>query len=76
MTLQKFESRACEMDNTKFAGVNIRTTDFGFDLEQKDYASKSHCFQITLYSPIFTLNVLLLAWLVHTAGLDQRYAAL
>jgi Reverse transcriptase (RNA-dependent DNA polymerase) len=39
-TMERFESREKVKDNNNFTGVNIRATEEGFKLDQKDYIEK------------------------------------
>jgi Reverse transcriptase (RNA-dependent DNA polymerase) len=65
-TMDKFESRDREMDNTKFAGVNITTTDEGFDLDQNDYIARITLLSIDCNFTDFRSKRAQLSWITHT----------
>jgi hypothetical protein len=64
--MDKFESRDREMDNTKFSGVNITTTDEGFDLDQNDYIARIKLLSIDCNFTDFRSKRAQLSWITHT----------
>jgi hypothetical protein len=64
--MERFESRKKEMDNTKFEGVNIRTTKEGFTLDQTDYIEKVTPLPKDYIFSDFMSKRAQLSWISHT----------
>lgn len=65
-TLQKFDSKGREMDNTSFAGVYIETLEKGFKLHQKSYAKRIEKLPMDCSFKDFRSRRAKIAWLIHT----------
>jgi Reverse transcriptase (RNA-dependent DNA polymerase) len=65
-TMQLFESRDREMDNNKFAGVNIVTKSAGFETQQRDYIEKLSILPTEAPFSDFRSKRAQLAWITHT----------
>lgn len=65
-SLDKFESREREMDNTTFAGVKVKTVENGFELSQEQYVKKIKVLSTDCSFKEFRSLRHQLAWLTHT----------
>lgn len=65
-TLEKFESRARELDDANFAGVRVKATEFGFKFSQENYARGLRILPTDKNFGDFKSLRHKLAWLTHT----------
>ena len=65
-SLETFESREREMDNTLFAGVKVTTVEAGFELSQKHYTKSLRILPKGCNFSDFRALLHKLAWLTHT----------